>query len=354
MTRAFGILNRQSRMRILFLGCLSVALLGTFDYLTGYEISFSIFYLVPVATVAWYVSQRAGILISGAAAASWLLAELLAGASYSHPAIPVWNTLVRLGFFLIVTYILSTLHIARQNQESLTHFVVHDLRSPLSVILSGLQTLKEIGAELAEEDRQRIVRHGIMAGDRMMALINSLLDLARLESGRMPLHIREVGIEELVTSSLEEMRPWAQQRQLILVAQYGVEGGSAQADPELTRRVLANLLNNAIKFSPPESTITVRVADGQDGMLAFSVIDQGPGIPAEWQERIFDKFVHVEAHDKGVAAGSGLGLSFCRHAVKAQGGEIHFQSNNGKGTSITFTLPHAAVQPRTKNETKTL
>jgi signal transduction histidine kinase len=85
--------------------------------------------------VAWFIGRRAGIWISCAAAASWLLAELLAGSSYSHPAIPLWNTLVRLSFFLIVTYILSTLRIVRENQESLTHFVVHDLRSPLSVIL---------------------------------------------------------------------------------------------------------------------------------------------------------------------------------------------------------------------------
>lgn len=353
MSRFLEFLNAQPRMRILLLGFLTVACVGTSDYLTGHEISFSIFYLVPVAAVAWYVGPRAGILISGAAAASWLLAEFLTSAPYSHPVILVWNTLVRLGFFLIVTHILSTLRIARQNQENLSQFVIHDLRSPLSVILSGLQTLQELGAELSEEDRRRIVRHGIMAGDRMLMLITSLLDLSRLESGQMPLHIREVGIEELVTLSLEEMRPWAEQRQLRLEVQYGVEGASVHADPDLARRVLTNLLNNAIKFSPPDSTITVRVRPVHNGMLAFSVVDQGPGIPAEWQQRIFDRFVTARAQEEGVMLGSGLGLSFCQHAVEAQGGQIYLEGRNGRGTTITFTLPCAAVQPPITNETKT-
>jgi hypothetical protein len=127
MGRVLEFLNGQPRMRLLLLGFLSVALLGTLNYLTGYQISFSIFYLLPVAMIAWFVGWRAGILLSLAAAASWLLAELLAGSSYSHPAVPLWNTLVRLGFFLIVTYIPSTLRIARQNQESLTHSLAAQL-----------------------------------------------------------------------------------------------------------------------------------------------------------------------------------------------------------------------------------
>jgi signal transduction histidine kinase len=209
------------------------------------------------------------------------------------------------------------------------------------VILSGLQTLEELGTDLAEDERQRIVHHGITAGDRMMALISSLLDLARLESGQMPLRVQEVEVEKLVATSVEEMKPWAKQRQLGLTAQFCVDVESVWADPELTRRVLVNLLNNAIKFSPPESTITIRVADGQDGMLAFSVIDQGPGIPAEWQQRIFDKFVHIEARTIGVTVGSGLGLYFCQQALRAQGGQIWVESGQSEGSTIHFTLPAA-------------
>lgn len=339
MNRVFEFLKGQPKVRTMLLGFFIVALLGGLDYLTGYEISFSIFYLLPVAMVAWFVGRRAGILISAAAAASWLLAELLAGAVYTHPAIPLWNTLVRLGFFLIVTHILSTLRVAKENQENLAHFVVHDLRSPLSVILSGLQALEEMGDELTEKDRQRLVHNGIMAGDRMMMLINSLLDLARLESGGMPLQVQDVGVQELVASSLDEMRPWAEYKHLDLVAHFGAGVGSVHADPDLARRILVNLLNNAIKVSPPQSTIEVRVSAAPGGLLAFSVIDQGPGIPEEWRPRIFDKFVSVEAHAKGATVGSGLGLTFCRQAIKAQGGQIWLDGQQGAGTTIHFSLP---------------
>jgi signal transduction histidine kinase len=337
-------------MRIWLLGLLCVVFLGALDCLTGYEISFSIFYLLPVAVVAWYAGRRAGILISCVAAASWLLAEILAGSSYSHPAIPLWNTLVRLGFFLIVTYILSTLRVAGQNQESLIQFVVHDLRSPLSVILTGLQTLQEISAEATEEDRQRLVRNGIIAGGRMLSLINSLLDLSRLESGRMPIRIEDVKVRDLVRWSLEEVEPWAEHKRLSLVVQSNTEFEMVRADPDLTMRVLVNLLGNAIKFSPPESAITVRVAAVRDGMLAFSVSDQGPGIPAEWRERVFDKFVRVEARTKGVTAGSGLGLHFCQQAVKAQGGQIWLENEPIEGTNIHFTLPTAGCCAAEQNQ----
>jgi signal transduction histidine kinase len=350
MSRVFGFLSEQPRTRIVFLGLLSVAFLWLLDYLTGYEISFSIFYLLPVVMVAWYVNQRAGLLISFSAAASWLLAELLAGSSYSHPAIPLWNTLVRLGFFLIVTYILSTLRIARQNQENLIDFVVHDLRSPLSVILTGLQTLQEYGTNVTEEQRQMLVRNGITAGSRMLTLINSLLDLSRLESGRMPIQVDDLSVRDLVRCSLEEVEPWAEHRQLRLVAEFDTAVEAVQADPNLTLRVLVNLLGNAIKFSPHGTTITVRVASARADALAFSVIDQGPGIPAEWQRRIFEKFVHVEAHDTGIAVGSGLGLNFCQQAVKAQGGQIHLQDHSDRGTTITFTLPCAVPRPHPVNE----
>jgi signal transduction histidine kinase len=270
-------------MRLLLLGFLSVAFLGTLDYLSGNEISFSIFYLLPVAMVTWFIGRSGGILISVVSAVSWLLAEFLAGSTHSHPAIPFWNTLVRLGFFLIVTYIVSTLRVARQNQESLTHFVVHDLRSPLSVILTGLQTLQELGAEATQEDQQMVVRSGIAAGGRMLTLINSLLDLSRLDSGRMPILAENVDVRDLVSGSLEEVGPWAEHRQLGLVAEFDTEVEVVQADRDLTLRVLVNLLGNAIKFSPPGSTITLRVAPAQADALAFSVIDQGPGIPEDWQ-----------------------------------------------------------------------
>jgi signal transduction histidine kinase len=344
MSRVFAFLNRQPRMRVSLLGLLSVACLGALDYLTGHEISFSIFYLLPVAMVAWYVGRRGGILISCASAVSWLLAELLAGPAYSHPAIPFWNTLVRLGFFSIITYILSTLRVARQNQENLIHFVVHDLRAPLAIILTGLQIVEELDDETPLRDEKAIIARSISAGKRMLTLVDSLLDLSRLESGQMPVQMRPVGTGELVETSLAEIRAWAARKQVEPAAQVDTGAEWVQADSDLTVRILVNLLSNAVKYSPPESSVLVRVAADGPGMTVFSVTDGGPGIPEEWRGRIFDKFVSVEGSSKGVTAGTGLGLYFCQQAVKAQGGQIWLDEGQGAGTSIHFTLPTAGTR----------
>lgn len=338
MVTVMAFLARRSKTFIIVLGFALVIVLGGIDYLSGSEISFSIFYLLPISLVAWFVGRWAGVVISGLAAASWLVADLSTGHFYSHSAIPFWNALVRGSFFLTVTFALSALRAYQRKQESMMHFIVHDLRAPLSVILTGLEVLRGNGAPSLDETQQMIVRNSVNSGHRMLALINSLLDLSRLENGKMPLHIQTVSVKELIESSLEQLNLWAKRNQVTLLMQLHTEVEIVQADYELTLRVLVNLLSNAIKFSPPGSTVTVRVAQ-KPGMLAFSVIDQGPGIPKEWADKAFEKFVQVEALQTKVQVGSGLGLNFCQLAVKAQGGHIRLESERGKGTQVTLTLP---------------
>jgi signal transduction histidine kinase len=342
MINTMEYLGKRSKTSLMVLGFVLLVLIGGIDYLTGPELSCSIFYLIPISLVAWFVGRRAGILMSIVGATMWLIADLLAGHPYSYPAIPYWNAMVRLGFFLIVVYVMSILQASRKRQRELVGFIIHDLRTPLTLILTGLQLLQEIGSKTMDETQQALINSGITSGNRMLILINSLLDLSRLESGQMPLQIGEVSVKELVRLSLEQVDLWARRNRDTLTAQLNTEIESVQADRELAVRILVNLLSNAIKFSPPESTISVRVAPAEVNMLAFSVIDQGPGIPKEWIEKVFDKFTQVEAHRAGATVGSGLGLNFCRLAVEAQGGRIWLESEAGKGTTITFTLPVAA------------
>lgn len=109
---------------------------------------------------------------------------------------------------------------------------------------------------------------------------------------------------------------------------------------------MINLLSNAIKFGRPESAVTVRVTAGDTANLTFSVIDQGRGISKEWADKLFNRFVQVEAHKKeGILVGSGLGLVFCRQAVELLGGHIWLESKENEGTTITFVLPLKA-QPK--------
>jgi signal transduction histidine kinase len=180
MLRLTEYLSKQSESSVKALGFVLIVLLGVIDYLTGPELSFSIFYLLPISLVAWLVGRRAGVVVSGAGATSWLIADLLARPTYSHPAIPFWNATVRLGFFLVVTYALSELKASTNRQEELGQFIVHDLRSPLANVITGLQTIQDIAGEKMDAVQRDLVERCMTSCNRMLTLINSLLDLPRL------------------------------------------------------------------------------------------------------------------------------------------------------------------------------
>jgi signal transduction histidine kinase len=332
-------MSRQSRSYQMLLGFVLAVLLSLFDYLTGPEFSFSIFYLIPVSMIAWLAGRRCGIVMSVTSAALWFAADSLSGHSYSHPAIPYWNAAVRLGFFLIITYAVSALRRAQEQHEELAHFIVHDLRAPLSNVMTGLQTLQEIGGDTQDEAQKDLIVMCLVSCKRMLTLINSLLDLAQLESGRMSLAQSDENVKGLINASMQQVAVWAERNRVTLVSQLDPGIGTVYVDPMVTMRILVNLLSNAIKFSKPEAVVTVRAAPVEGGKIAFSVIDQGQGIPQAWASRVFDRFVQVDTRKAVGSVGSGLGLTFCRLAVEAQGGHIWLESEEGKGTTVTFTLP---------------
>jgi signal transduction histidine kinase len=332
-------LRRRSRPALVTSAFGLICAIGALDYLTGQELSFSIFYLVPVSLAAWFAGGRYGILVSILAAAAWLAADLLAGGIYSHHAIPFWNAAVRLGFFIIVSAALSTLRASLARQEELTRFIVHDLRAPLANVMTGLQALQEIGGDATDSARKDMVERCLASSQRMLNLINSLLDLARLELGRMPLRSTQTSAQELVASALEQVSMWAAQRRLRLMTEASTDIESVYADPEVASRVLVNLLSNAIKTSRPESAVTLRVARSGESMVAFSVADRGPGVPRKLAAKLFEKYGQLGTRGSGSATGTGLGLAFCRQAIVAQGGRIWLESTGSEGSTVTFTLP---------------
>jgi signal transduction histidine kinase len=337
MLRYITYLEDQPKRKLIVFSVVQVLVLGVVDLGTGWELSLSIFYLLPIAIAAWFVGWQPGLAISLLAAVSWLAADVLSGHEYSHPTIPFWNSMVRLGFFVIVTYALSALRASRERKAELVNFIVHDLRSPLSIVMTGLQTLRELPGETLSPTQSDLIDLGMSSSTRMLILINSILDLARLEGDEMPLQPAEIEIAPIVQNSIDSLKLWADQKEITLSWSLVPGVHSIYADPTVTERVLVNLLSNAIKFSDKNSEVTIRVEPYPPDMAAFEVRDQGKGIPKEWVDRIFDKFTQVGT--SGVKSGSGLGLSFCRLAVKAQGGRIWAESEVGRGTTITFTLP---------------
>ena len=321
------------------LAALLVVFIGALDYVTGSELSFSVFYLIPVALVAWFVqNDRLGYLMALAAAAVWLLVDLNGGRVYSSLTIPYWNAGVRLSFFVIVTFSLTSLRAARARQDELAHFVVHDLRSPLSNILSGLTLVLDTPDVEMDPMQRDLVKLSISAAHRMMSLVNSLLDLAQLESGKLKVNMRATAVQPLFDAALDQISAMALRGEVHIASGIDTGADSILADADLTVRVLVNLLSNALKYSPAEGTVSLNAVPHAGDMVALRIHDEGMGIAPEWVDKVFGKFTQVEARKAGAAIGSGLGLTFCRLAVEAQGGRIWLESEVGKGTTVILTL----------------
>jgi NtrC-family two-component system sensor histidine kinase KinB len=222
-------------------------------------------------------------------------------------------------------------------REDLTHMIIHDLRNPLGSIMSILQL---IGTAFVEHDETlpmtKLLSIAMRSGQKLHRLIDSLLDLGRLEAGETELNKTLVSPESLVQEVVEQIQPSASGRGQNMAAQVSPDLPRVPADRDLTLRVLANLLDNAVKFTPRDGLITLSVEQAGEEVL-FAVSDTGRGIPPEHRQRVFDRFARLE-NAEGIK-GTGLGLAFCKLAVEAHGGRIWVESEVGHGATFYFTLP---------------
>lgn len=338
-------LDRIPKPTLIVMALILIIAIGGVDYVTGSELSVSILYLLPISMVAWWVGRRPSIVASLVASATWLAADLLSHDAYTFPAIPYWNAVVRLGFFIIVSESLSALKSSRVRQDELSQFIVHDLRSPLGNVISGLETLKEVSEDRLDDSQSLLIQTALSSSNRMLTLIDSLLDLARLEHGSMPMKPVDMRVGEVVAASIQQVVNMATQREVALESELSEPDLRAFADPDLTNRVLVNLLANAIRVSQPEASVVTRAWSLDGERVWISVTDTGPGIPEKWLSKVFDKFSQIDARKTGGFRGSGLGLAFCLRAVQAQAGRISIESHVDEGTTITFTLPTKPNRP---------
>ena len=222
-------------------------------------------------------------------------------------------------------------------RTDLTSMIFHDLRSPIGNIISSLEVLQ---ATLSGDDEtiQSVLSIAMRSSRRASRLVESLLDLDRLETNRAVLNLSQASIGALVAEAVEEIHPTAEAKGQLLRMELPPRLPTLEIDVDMIRRVLINLLENAIKYTRSGDQITVRTSS-RDGELVVSVEDSGPGIPGEDLDKIFDKFTRVTKDDR--PKGLGLGLAFCRLAVEAHGGEIWVQSEEGKGSTFSFSLPQS-------------
>lgn len=226
-----------------------------------------------------------------------------------------------------------------QMREDLTNMVIHDLRNPLGSIMGSLQL---IHTAYVERDQTlpvgKLLQIALQSGQKLYRLIDSLLDLSRLEAGETVLNRGYLHPASLVQEAVEQIQPLALNKEQIVTAHVVPDLPTVYADHDMILRVLTNLLDNAIKFAPRQGHITLSVAQVGNEML-FTVSDDGPGVPSEHHQRIFERFARLE-HIEGTK-GVGLGLAFCKLAVEAHGGRIWVESKVGQGSHFKFTLPLA-------------
>ncbi|MGC3996988.1 MAG: HAMP domain-containing sensor histidine kinase [Anaeromyxobacter sp.] len=226
---------------------------------------------------------------------------------------------------------------ARHAQEDTLAIVSHDLKNPMSALLLGIQRLGRMAdperraqADALEQKLERTVRG-------MNRLIEGLLDLARLEAGRFVLERRAEPAGQLLRRALEPLGALATDRKLTLTVELAEPLPALDCDPDRVAQVLANLVGNAIKFTPEGGGVRVRAARAPDG-LVVSVEDDGPGVPAEWCPHLFDRHWQPPG---GRRRGHGIGLSIVKGIVEAHGGRAWVESEAGRGATFRFTLPAA-------------
>jgi signal transduction histidine kinase len=240
-----------------------------------------------------------------------------------------------------LTALNSELQRANQHKAEFLANMSHELRTPLNSILGFSQLLLEgDGGELSQDQRQDvdIIKSN---GQHLLALINDLLDISKLEAGKAQLHRGQVEVEALVAECVESVGSLAKTKQLDLSRSVADNVGRVFADGPKLKQVLLNLLGNAIKFTESGS---VRVsAERQGAELLISVRDTGIGIPSEDAERIFESFQQGKSGMSGKYQGTGLGLAICRQLVEMHGGRIWVRSTPGQGSTFTFTIPQRAL-----------
>ncbi len=227
-----------------------------------------------------------------------------------------------------------------QLRDGLVHMIAHDMRTPLTSIMGSLQTA--LDAEDDDEVAREMIHNSMHAAERLETMTANLLDINRMEAGQLPLEVEPVGLADALAGAAAGMRHLAQEKGIHLAVTSDSEDVVATADADILARVLDNLLQNALRHTPPGGRVTLEVRETQvagETMALISVRDTGEGIPEDMRELTFDRFFHAARERHGHLASIGLGLAFCRLAVEAHGGRIWVESQAGEGTAFYLTIP---------------
>jgi two-component system phosphate regulon sensor histidine kinase PhoR len=237
---------------------------------------------------------------------------------------------------ILVFHDLTRLKQLERQREEFVANVSHELRTPLSLIKGYVETLLD-GAKDNPEVAERFLKIIERNANRLDLLIQDLLTISALESEKIKLNLQPVALRTLAEKVLTDLHAKAENKTVQLVNE--LPELTANADANRLDQVLANLVDNAIKYGHAEGTVIVGGKKADDGQLEIFVRDDGPGIPAEALGRVFERFYRVDKARSRDQGGTGLGLAIVKHIVHAHGGEVRVESELGQGATFFFTLP---------------
>jgi two-component system, OmpR family, phosphate regulon sensor histidine kinase PhoR len=242
---------------------------------------------------------------------------------------------------ILVFHDLTRLKQLERTREEFVANVSHELRTPLSLIKGYVETLLD-GARNNSDVAEHFLRIIARNAERLDLLIQDLLTISALESGRVQLHLQPVAVHAVADKVLADLKSRASAREIALKSE--LPDLFAHADESRLEQVLANLVDNAIKYGRPHGNVIVGGKSLDQAKIQVFVKDDGPGIPAESLDRVFERFYRVDKARSREQGGTGLGLSIVKHIVQNHGGEVWASSQPGKGATFYFTLPAQAAK----------
>ncbi|MGB1286051.1 MAG: GAF domain-containing protein, partial [Aggregatilineales bacterium] len=259
--------------------------------------------------------------------------------------IPVYDENERTIGLMLVFYNRTEEYELAQAREAFSQMTVHDLRSPLTAVTTSLRLLRELipddapyyGIVLKSTDASRRAIH------KVLSRVNALLDISRMESGELMLDREPSSLYYLVDSVYKQLSPLAHELNIKIELDVNPSLALLDVDADKVERMLMNLVDNALKYTPQNSQIDVRAHESGNNSVKVEIIDRGPGIPDEYKQRLFDRFVQVEGR-RVVRHGVGLGLTFCKLVAEAHEGEIYVKDNLEGGSIFVVELPIANLE----------
>ncbi len=328
----------------------SAVTIGAADYLTGVDLGFSIFYLIPVMLAGLTFGYPGSVIISVVEAFEWMFAKI--GYPYPHIYLLYWNSFVRLLIFLVVGITVARLKLSvekekvqsknlRELNQALNRFIgiaAHDLRNPIGIIqMYSLYLLQDRESGL-KEHQVRILNIIKDSSSFMLRLVEDLLDISKIESGNIQLNMTRNDYASFLRDNVDVNRILASRKRIRIRLKTDEGLPDIMFDRGKLTQVLNNLISNAVNYSEPGSNVEIS-ANIKDDDLVTMVKDHGPGIKPEDRDKVFREFQRGHCKATGGEKSTGLGLAIARKIVEGHRGRIGVRSEPGKGSEFYFTLP---------------